>query len=62
MADTIYIDCIKCGNKMDSIPQLDKQVCDDCKEEKKNIEPTKKQWTKWANYTSNKDRWIRDNN
>jgi|GEM_PF-3252236 len=32
------------------------------KEDKKNIEPTKKQWTKWANYTSNKDRWIRDNN
>jgi len=31
-------------------------------EEKKNIEPTKEQWTKWANYTSNKDRWIRDNN
>jgi len=32
------------------------------KEKKKNFEPTKKQWAKWANYTSNKDRWIRDNN
>jgi len=28
------------------------------KEEKKNIEPTKKEWAKWLGYTSNKDKWI----
>jgi len=36
MGDTFYVDCIKCGEKMDSIPELDHQICDDCSEEENN--------------------------
>ena len=30
--------------------------------EKEKKEITKKDWAKWANYKSNKDKWIEDNN
>jgi DNA-directed RNA polymerase subunit RPC12/RpoP len=37
MSDTTTRDCIRCGNKFDSIYQIDNGICDECREKQINL-------------------------
>jgi len=38
MADTILLNCKICEKEFDSIPEIDKQICDDCADDRANTQ------------------------